>query len=74
MKKIQYILIILVIMLVLTGCWDRTEVNDLAFVTATGIDKLEDNLFQVSIQVLSLVQWVVLVEAVEEQAVIRLTM
>lgn len=51
MKKIQYILIILVIMLVLTGCWDRTEVNDLAFITATGIDKLDDNLFQVSVQV-----------------------
>ncbi|MEQ2525487.1 Ger(x)C family spore germination protein [Bacillaceae bacterium CLA-AA-H227] len=51
MKKIQHILFVFVIALTLTGCWDRTEVNDLAFITSTGIDKLEDNLFQVSIQV-----------------------
>lgn len=36
--------------LLLTGCWDRTEINDLAFVTATGIDKLGENDFRVSVQ------------------------
>ncbi|WP_194841372.1 Ger(x)C family spore germination protein [Salinibacillus xinjiangensis] len=36
---------------VLTGCWDRVEVNDLAFVTATGIDKIEENKFRAAVQV-----------------------
>lgn len=35
---------------ILTGCWDRTEVNDLAFVTTTGIDKEAENRILVSIQ------------------------
>lgn len=35
----------------LSGCWDRVEVNDLAYVIATGFDKLEENKFQVSVQV-----------------------
>jgi spore germination protein KC len=34
----------------LTGCWDRTEVNDMAFVTATGFDKVKENSFLVSVQ------------------------
>ncbi|MBM7663041.1 Ger(x)C family germination protein [Bacillus mesophilus] len=37
--------------LVLSGCWDRSEVNDVAFVIATGFDKVEENKFQVSVQV-----------------------
>ncbi|WP_018933221.1 Ger(x)C family spore germination protein [Gracilibacillus lacisalsi] len=36
---------------VLTGCWDRIEVNDLAFVTATGIDKIEENRFRTAVQI-----------------------
>lgn len=34
----------------LAGCWDRQEVNDLAFVTATGFDKQAENSFLVSVQ------------------------
>ncbi|KEO82596.1 Ger(x)C family spore germination protein [Tumebacillus flagellatus] len=36
--------------LVLAGCWDRREINDVAFVMATGFDKVGDN-YRVSIQV-----------------------
>ncbi len=35
----------------LSGCWDRTEVNDLAYVISTGFDKVEDNEFRISVQV-----------------------
>ncbi len=37
--------------LVLTGCWDREEVNDLALITAAGIDKNSDNKIKLSVQV-----------------------
>ncbi|OBZ17682.1 Ger(x)C family spore germination protein [Bacillus sp. FJAT-26390] len=33
---------ILLVFIILCGCWDRTEINDLAFVTATALD-LSDN-------------------------------
>ncbi|MBU8880850.1 Ger(x)C family spore germination protein [Bacillus sp. FJAT-29790] len=35
----------------LSGCWDRVEVNDLAIVTATAIDHTEDDQIKVSVQV-----------------------
>jgi Ger(x)C family germination protein len=44
-------IIMIVCIFCLTGCWDRTEVNDMAFVIATGIDKMEENKFKVSVQV-----------------------
>ena len=34
-----------------SGCWDRIEVNDLAFVGASGYDKLEENSFRISVQI-----------------------
>lgn len=36
--------------LFITGCWDRTEVNDLAIVTAAAIDKKENNQIELTIQ------------------------
>ncbi|MCZ8521131.1 MULTISPECIES: Ger(x)C family spore germination protein [Paenibacillus] len=30
------------VMLLLSGCWDRREVNDVAFVSGTGIDKVKE--------------------------------
>jgi spore germination protein KC len=35
----------------LSGCWDRREVNDLALVTAAGIDKKSDGLIELSVLV-----------------------
>ncbi|MBM6619609.1 Ger(x)C family spore germination protein [Bacillus suaedaesalsae] len=51
MKKLQITLIICISLILLTGCWDRTEVNDMAFVTATGFDKADENSFRISVQV-----------------------
>ncbi|WP_051331229.1 Ger(x)C family spore germination protein [Aneurinibacillus terranovensis] len=48
MIKRFFILFLLCFML--TGCWDRHEINDVAFVIATGIDKVK-NQYQVSFQI-----------------------
>jgi spore germination protein KC len=37
-------------LLLLSGCWDRTEVNDLALITAAGIDKKSDKTIELSVQ------------------------
>ena len=39
-------------LVLLTGCWDRTEINDLALVTAAGFDLKGDNEVELSIQIL----------------------
>ncbi|MBD1382509.1 Ger(x)C family spore germination protein [Metabacillus arenae] len=51
MKTIRILLIWVVAIPVLTGCWDRIEVNDIAIVTAAGIDLGEDNRIRLSLQV-----------------------
>lgn len=51
MKKIKYILIILIIPL-LGGCYNYRELNDLGIVTAISID-YEDNVFKVNSQVIN---------------------
>ncbi|OCA90757.1 hypothetical protein A8F94_02445 [Bacillus sp. FJAT-27225] len=35
----------------LTGCWDRTEINDMAFVVATGVDKGKEGKYVSSAQI-----------------------
>lgn len=37
--------------LCLTGCWDRTEVNDLAIITAAGLDLTEDQQLELSVKI-----------------------
>jgi spore germination protein KC len=49
MRRISFQLLLSI--LFLTGCWDRAEINDLAFVTASGIDKEEKNKFVTAVQV-----------------------
>lgn len=44
-------IILLISIFFLSGCWDRKEINDLAFITTTGIDKLGENEFRVSLQI-----------------------
>lgn len=48
MKKSMFVLMIL--SLLLTGCWDRRELNELAITMALAIDKVEDD-YQVTAQV-----------------------
>ncbi|KAA0549921.1 Ger(x)C family spore germination protein [Bacillus sp. BGMRC 2118] len=51
MKKLKIGFISCISLMLLTGCWDRMEVNDVAFVTATGFDKVDENAFQISVQI-----------------------
>lgn len=46
------LLIIICMLLLTTGCWSKKDLNELAIVTAIGIDKMEDG-YSVSIQVLN---------------------
>ncbi|MBA9028202.1 MULTISPECIES: Ger(x)C family spore germination protein [Bacillaceae] len=51
MKNILLLILICGVTLIVSGCWDRVEVNDLAIVTAAAIDKKDDNQIELSLQV-----------------------
>lgn len=51
MKKTIYKCVVpLLICILLTGCWDRTEINDIAFVVSSAIDKKKDQ-YRVATQI-----------------------
>ncbi|WP_163183709.1 MULTISPECIES: Ger(x)C family spore germination protein [Neobacillus] len=49
-KKILIICLISIVVC-LTGCWDRTEINDNAFVVTSGIDKAGNKKYRYTVQV-----------------------
>ncbi|WP_160724741.1 Ger(x)C family spore germination protein [Bacillus sp. USDA818B3_A] len=50
MKEIRLVLI-WILTFFLTGCWNRIEINDIAIVTAIGLDLVEDDMILLSLQV-----------------------
>ncbi len=50
MSNRKMILLFLILTLLLSGCWSKRELNELAIVVALGIDKVDED-FEVSIQV-----------------------
>jgi spore germination protein KC len=50
-KKIFLAIFIILNIQLLSGCWDRKEVNDLGLVTAAGIDKKTDKTLELSVLV-----------------------
>lgn len=50
--KLKHILIFTVIILILSGCWSRKELNELAIVSTLSLDKIEDR-YKVTAQVLN---------------------
>jgi len=50
-RTISLVLILLALTFLLTSCWDRVELEDRAFVVAIGIDKSDNDEFEVSITV-----------------------
>lgn len=50
-RKIAILLVAACSMTILQGCWDRVEINDLAMVLATGIDRTKDGKVHLSIQI-----------------------
>lgn len=51
MKQCVRILLFFCSLCLLTGCWDRTEINDMAFVVATAVDKAKNSRYLYSVQV-----------------------
>ena len=51
MSVLRLLLTMLISIILLTGCWDRSEINDIAFVVATGVDKGEGNKYLTSVQI-----------------------
>ncbi|MEJ9279942.1 Ger(x)C family spore germination protein [Ureibacillus thermosphaericus] len=51
-RKISFILLALMsCSLLLTGCWDQVEVNDLAIVTMAGLDLTDENQLELSVNI-----------------------
>lgn len=51
MKVIRLLLIGAMALIILTGCWNRVEINDIAIVTAIGLDLVEDDKLRLTLQV-----------------------
>ncbi|WP_429844234.1 Ger(x)C family spore germination protein [Brevibacillus sp. FIR094] len=51
MKAVTRILVVSLCMFLVSGCWDRREVNDMAIVIAMAMDKEPDGRYRLSIQV-----------------------
>jgi len=52
MKKTMILLILIICLTSLIGCWNMREVNDMGVAVAIGIDLTEDQLIEVTVQVL----------------------
>lgn len=52
MKRIALIILISSIILILTSCWNMREVNDLGVAVAIGVDVAEDDMLEITVQVL----------------------
>ncbi|WP_404332061.1 Ger(x)C family spore germination protein [Mesobacillus maritimus] len=51
MKVLKRGFLIVLSIFLLSGCWNRIEINDIAIVTAVGLDLFEDNQLRLSLQV-----------------------
>lgn len=51
MKKVRMLLLVVFSIPLLTGCWDRLEVNDIAIVTAIGLDLIKEEQIRLSLQI-----------------------
>ncbi|AKL96829.1 spore germination protein KC [Clostridium aceticum] len=50
MKKISVFIIFIMLLLLLTGCWNQREINDLGIVIAMGIDIVEEDNIALTVQ------------------------
>ncbi len=53
MKQIKKIVMLTILLLINTGCWDHTELSDLAIVIAIGIDITEEDEYKVGVQIMN---------------------
>ncbi|SNS96873.1 spore germination protein KC [Anaerovirgula multivorans] len=50
-KRVELVLIILILCGLITGCYDRKELDDMAYVVGIGLDKGEANFLRITLQV-----------------------
>ncbi|ADD03279.1 germination protein, Ger(x)C family [Thermoanaerobacter italicus Ab9] len=48
----RFVILILVVAILLAGCWDKREINQLAFVQGLGIEKGKDDMIHLIVQIL----------------------
>ncbi|MGO4886276.1 Ger(x)C family spore germination protein [Anaerobacillus sp. MEB173] len=53
MKKLLLCFLVFTSSFFLPGCWDRIEVNDIALIMGVAIDKKDDNLIEVTVEIIS---------------------
>ncbi|MCJ8008318.1 Ger(x)C family spore germination protein [Lederbergia wuyishanensis] len=51
MKRILHLIFFLGMLVLLTGCWDRVEINDQAIITATAIDQDDNGKVEITLQI-----------------------
>lgn len=49
-RKAAYLLLILLVLISLSGCWSRREMSELAIVLGAGVDRTPDNRIQLTLQ------------------------
>ncbi|MCR8635041.1 Ger(x)C family spore germination protein [Paenibacillus radicis (ex Xue et al. 2023)] len=52
MRALMKLAMLILPFLLLGGCWDRTELNDLSLITALAFDKVENNMIQATAQLI----------------------
>lgn len=48
LKQLAVVLLVLITAMPLSGCWDRTELEEIAFVLAVGVDKGKESVYSVT--------------------------
>lgn len=50
-RKMMIILHILIMMILISGCWNNREIDEMSLISAVGIDKVENNKVELTVQV-----------------------
>ncbi|PAK38788.1 spore gernimation protein KC, partial [Priestia megaterium] len=52
-RKWSVLLLMILVTVLLSSCWSRKELTDLAIVSAMGVDKTEDGRYTVTLQIIN---------------------
>ncbi|MGD6840836.1 Ger(x)C family spore germination protein, partial [Bacillus thuringiensis] len=51
--KLVFLIILVTMTVLLSGCWSKKELTDLAIVAAMGVDKTEDGKYAITLQIIN---------------------
>ncbi|PEU49991.1 spore gernimation protein KC, partial [Priestia megaterium] len=52
-RKGAFLLLLMTMMVLLTSCWSKKELTDLAIVAALGVDKTKDGRYHITLQIIN---------------------